>query len=909
MSTAESNVESDARLATNQELIWLGQRLQADVPLFEVPYLYTIRGTIEPDVLSAAFKDLIHANETLRTVSADRQWSRARCAQRTNFRCEAIDLSTHVDPEAAAQSFVDAQLGEAFDPTESLCRATLMGVGPDHWKLLVVIHHALTDALCGRALLKNLAAFYEARQAGSANPVAHGYQRFLDRESETLVDADWWAERSNHRVDSRFYRAIAAPGSNRHTRIVHASAELDESIRMLSGTKPFRQITPALGHFNVLATALTSWLYRLSPRGAVSIGATAHGRSTPEFRDTIGLFMQLLPFRVPTDAEDIFESVSRKIATESMGFLQHSMPGRMTAASQRAFDVVLNVIDLSVDDFCGMPTSMEWLHNGYGEPDRKLCLSAHLRGGSWELLFDFNDDAFDPQERQRAIEHFTGTLRSMATQPKALIRDYSLLTSEESRRLSALNATADPTPSASRSGTAWERFREHASDQLDDTAIVCAASQLKYTYEELLERAQATARQIACADVGPLVPLVCRRNAHAVVGALGVLASGRCFLPIDADLPRSRIETLLEQAGSTQLVDVTTETFSVRKSGIVSPSVCPLTENACYTLFTSGSTGLPSGVVVGDDSILNLLKEFERLGPLGSRARCGWWTNVGFDVAIYEVFSAILYGRELHIPAESTRTQADAMVEWLNSTLIESIYLPPYFLSRLGQRIREYGATSLRRLLVGVEPIPQELLASIAESSPELHLINGYGPTEATVCATLELIDPDEKSTGPASIGFPVRGNRLRIIDENGVDAPPGVPGELWIGGGGLAKGYLGDPAKTRNRFVRHDDHDWYRSGDRVRLGEDDKLTFLGRCDDQLKISGVRIEPAEVAATIRELEDVSECVVLPLEREGHPVGLAAFLETTREINEPSLRSELRERLPRAMVPARMVSVD
>ena len=188
---------------------------------------------------------------------------------------------------------------------------------------------------------------------------------------------------------------------------------------------------------------------------------------------------------------------------------------------------------------------------------------------------------------------------------------------------------------------------------------------------------------------------------------------------------------------------------------------------------------------------------------------------------------------------------------------------------------------SLRRLLVGVEPISQELLASIAASSTDLRLINGYGPTEATVCATLEVIDPDDRSPGPASIGSAVSGNRLRIVDSNGVDVPPGVPGELWIGGAGLAKGYLGDPAKTRHRFVPNEGDDWYRSGDRVRLGEDDKLQFLGRCDDQLKISGVRIEPAEVASTIRELQDVSECVVLPLERDGHAVGLVAFLEMVK----------------------------
>ena len=907
MSTTETSVDPQVQLAVNQEMIWLGQQLHADAPIFEVPYLYTIRGELDSQALASAFGDLVRTCDIFRIVASDSAWSRPRLVDESPVECEVVDISTEKHPDAAVDELVKRRLEKTFEPTQSLCHATLIRVDKQHWKLFIKLHHVVTDALCGRALLKNLAAFYEARQAIMEAPKPPTYQRSLSQPSVSQRDHDWWSLRSDTVAETRFYRGSAAPGSICHTRVIHSNDTVGELIGQIASRAPFKQITPALSHFNVLSTALAAWLYRLAPSEVVTTGATAHGRSTAEQRNTIGLFMQLLPFRLALEAKDSFETISRKVASESIGFLSHGLPGSMTPESQRPFDVVLNLIDLEVDDFCGLPTSMQWLHNGHGEPKRKLCISAHQRDGKWELLFDFNDDAFNHSERFRVIDHFMQTLRSIACDASQSISGYPLLTESEKLQVRALSASESVRQPDQPPLSLWSKFREAATRSPDAPAIEFGTKH--WTYGELLRRADSTAKQIELAGFGPLVPMLCRRDAHAVVAMLGTLAAGRCFLPIDADLPESRTHTLLEQSGSSKLVDATSETFSIDESGIESDFVCPLSESACYVLFTSGSTGLPSGVVVAEDSLLNLLEEFERLGPLKSNVRCGWWTNVGFDVAIYEVFSAILFGRTLHIPSEETRTDASGMIDWLVDHKIESIYLPPYLLRRLSERVSECPPLSLRRLLVGVEPIPQQLLASIARSCSQLSLINGYGPTEATVCATLEQIDPNDPMDGTASIGRAVGGNRLRIIDRDESDVPPGVAGELWIAGAGLARGYLGDPTKTGERFVEREDGRWYRSGDRVRLRDDGKLQFLGRIDDQLKVSGVRIEPGEVAATIRSLDRVSDCIVLPIRRGDQTVGLAACVECQQELDEARLRSELRKRLPRAMVPNRLVILD
>ncbi|QEG01371.1 Plipastatin synthase subunit D [Stieleria maiorica] len=912
MSPASRNhadASDEVSLTHNQHLIWIGQQLHPDLPLYEVPYRYTICGRLDPVRFAAAFRELVRRNEVLRIIAADDRWTQPSVRSVRDVECHVVDVSSDPDPQSAADGIVNERLAGRFDAMRSLCDATLIKLSPDRWEFLLTIHHALTDAFAGRVILATLARFYEAETGGvSASEFPDDRRLIEPTEQAKNVDADreWFASRSIVSPVTRFYSQGTESDPTRQTRIVvPLSDDENRAFSELASTPPLRQITPALTAFNLFATTLLAWLGRLEPRRSCCIGATTHGRATPAMRQAIGLFMQLLPFRVDFDPQDTFESLSRKVAVESKGFLAHARPDVMTAESQRALDVALNVIDLSVDDFCGMPTTLEWLHNGFGDPQRRLTVSAHpLSGDRWELLFDCCNAAFSAADRKRAIAHFRQTLMAIHHSPRTLIREYQLLTpSERSFLVKHGGSTTEPDDI-----DLWSEFDRACRDAGD--AIAVEGPTLQMTYTELRERALALSDQLDAAEFCNLVPLVCRRDENAVVAMLGVLASGRCFLIVDAENPAERAEALLSQSGASMMLDATAESIVVRTVASPNPSSCDLPRNACYVLFTSGSTGRPNGVVVGHDAIWNLLSAFESIAPLNRDCRCSWWTNIGFDVAMYEVFSALLFGRTLCIPNDSVRLSADAMLDWLNAQNIHGAYLPPFFLSTTDRFLKEDKTLRLRRLLVGVEPIPQLLLASIADQVPELNLINGYGPTETTVCATLHRIDPYDRSPGPASIGRPVTGNRILVVDALGNPVPPGISGELWIGGVGLAKGYLGDPELTRRRFVTapklDKDSVWYRSGDRVRMRDDGTLEFLGRMDDQVKLAGVRIEPAEITATVRQCDGVHDCVVIPHQRNGRVEKLVAVLEADGTIDLGSIRNHLRRRLIPSMVPSHWI---
>ena len=436
------------------------------------------------------------------------------------------------------------------------------------------------------------------------------------------------------------------------------------------------------------------------------------------------------------------------------------------------------------------------------------------------------------------------------------------------------------------------------------------------TYGELRETAQSFGRQLRDSHKSPIVPIRCRRDRYAIISMLSAASAGKCFLPIDSLLPAGRQQEILEDSFADGIVDATLgpdpEWIKRTTVGRLSHEDWQLAERACYLLYTSGSTGKPNGVLVGFDSLDNLLSEIERLAPLPSRdVRCSWWTSVGFDVAVYEVFSALLYGRTLCIPDDTIRRSSLDLISWMNEEEINSAYLPPFFIESFAS-LKESGrrSESLHRLLVGVEPIEQQALVSIIDRHPNLRIVNGYGPTEATICATLYPVSASDHDNGPAPIGSPVCGNEIRVVDRHDRVLPPGISGELQIAGVGLALGYWRRPELNDKRFYTESSNNrrWYRTGDRVRFRADGILQYLGRADDQIKLLGHRVELGEISSAIRDVAGVDDCAVLT-DDSGPRKEVIAAVVCSADVNESVIREEIATRLPLYFIPRRILFFD
>ncbi|HVG43523.1 MAG TPA: amino acid adenylation domain-containing protein, partial [Longimicrobium sp.] len=452
-------------------------------------------------------------------------------------------------------------------------------------------------------------------------------------------------------------------------------------------------------------------------------------------------------------------------------------------------------------------------------------------------------------------------------------------------------------------------------------------------YAELNARANRLAHHLRALGVGPdaRVALCVERGVEMVVAMLAVLKAGGAYVPLDPSYPDERLRYML--ADSRPAVLLASRSQAPRFAGSGVPVLDPANEAAwahlpatdprpaglspdhlCYVIYTSGSTGLPKGVTVPHRGVVSLLADVQRRAPIGEGDGCSLWTSTSFDVSVYEIFSALLAGGRLCIPRDEVRLEAGAFLDWMEAREVRGAYLPPYFLSELRDRVSgSPGRARLHRLLVGVEPIAEPLLAEIRRSAPGLRIINGYGPTEATICATLHDVPDTARGERVTPIGAPAANTRVFVVDARMRPVPTGVVGELYVGGAGVARGYLDRPALTAERFVPdplsgEPGARLYRTGDLGRWLPEGALAFAGRTDAQVKVRGYRVEPGEIEARLAEHPAVREAVVLAREDAPGEKRLVAYV-VGDEAGAELLRAHLAERLPEHMVPAAYVRLD
>lgn len=906
-------------LTAAQQLIWVRQRLAPDAPLYDAPCTFRIEGELDETAFVDAFDRLVAVSDALRYVVREHEGEPRAVIRATGARgCELVDLT---DRPEGLEAWVETRMHRALDPAECLYDAALLRLAPNCYCWYLSTHHLVTDGWNLMLLFRRMEATYRAVLDGDTTAPAPSFADYAAEEHDYAASEDrlrharWWSERDAqaHR-GSRFYAARVGNPHLRHTRVaVPLGAERSDRLRALAGEPGFQALTPDMAMFNVVATAVIAWYWRLEATSEVCLGVTSHGRTRPRYRDTAGLFMQQLPFRVDISDDDTFRALARTVARAAMSFLEHAVPGAASPRAQKCFDVTLNYIPGSFGEFAGLPTEMRWRHNGYGDPERRLGITVHdFNGtGGLELLFDFNDAAFTEAARAATVRHLLATFDAMAGAPDAALARFALLGEAEWRAcLAHLDGGAR---AGSPDANLWERFDCVARDAASRPALEGAG--VSMSFAELRDAATELAEALSRAGIvpGDLVAVESGRRAETIPLLLGILAAGCAFLPIEPDLPEARRQWLAQDSRAAAVVRTGPGGRAEINPAPAGASLRPPAGTA-YVLYTSGSTGEPNGVAVGHASVVNLMEAFERLAPLETGCRCAWWTNIGFDVAIYEIFSALLYGRALAVPDESVRLDPPALFAWLHETGIAGAYLPPFFVAAFDDWLDGARTSALRRLLVGVEAIPQQRLASIMRKVPPLRIVNGYGPTEATVCATLHVVDPDDEDTGPAPIGLPVPGSRACLLDPHGNVVPRGAVGELFVAGASLSLGYLHRNELNAERFVTDplgaSGERFFRTRDGVRLREDGVLEFVGRLDNQIKLHGVRIEPGEIVQVLLEHPQISESVVTVTGNQGDERGrrLVAYYVASGSVDEAALRTYARARLPSPLVPASFVAL-
>ncbi|HEV7785497.1 MAG TPA: amino acid adenylation domain-containing protein, partial [Thermoanaerobaculia bacterium] len=705
--------------------------------------------------------------------------------------------------------------------------------------------------------------------------------------------------------------------------------------------------------FAALLAAFQAQLGRYSGQDDFAIGTPTAGRVTPEWAGVVGYFVNPVALRADLAGDPPFRVLIERASQTAIAGLEHSdLPVVLLAewlrpvrdpARSPLFQAMLALQRGRPGDDPGLPAfalgedgarirmgGLELESIGLAERRAQFEISlntAERPSGGIGLSLEVNAGLFDAATAERMLGHFQTLLAAAVADPERPLSELPLLTVAEQEEL--LHDWSAPAVVTAPAGLLHERVAERAAESPDALAVVAegAAGEEQLTYAELMSRAGELARHLRRLGVEPEMPvaLCVERSADLVIGALGILAAGGVYLPLDPDSSASRLGFILEDARAAAVVTqrrvagrlpeteapvVFLDALEASSDPAAPSQVLP--EHLAYLIYTSGSTGRPKGVAVTHSAAVEHCLTWGSAYRMTAADRVLQFPSAGFDAAVEEIFSTLLAGATLVLrgPDLWGPRELTGRIATLGVTVAD---LPAAYFSRWVQDAPDEIPGRLRLLDTYGEELRTETVRRWSRTAlARVPLLNCYGPTEAVISATLHAVRPEDAGAGPVPIGRALPGRVARVLDRHGNPQPVGLPGELYLGGL-LARGYLGRPDLTAGSFVPDSfagvgapGARLYRTGDRVRRRPDGALEFLGRLDDQVKIRGVRVEPGEIEAVLREHPEVREAAVLALAETGGNRQLMAFVVPGPP---EDLRGFLRDRLPDSMIPAAWVSLD
>ncbi|GAA0409537.1 hypothetical protein Acor_36390 [Acrocarpospora corrugata] len=872
-------------LSPAQERLWFLEQYRPGTTTYTVPLTVRIEG--ELDGVEAALDEIVRRHEALRT--------------RFTATEDGIPVVT-VDPEARAEFrqaeadspqdarlLIETELARTFDlATGPLLRALLVRLAPGDHVLLLAAHHLVTDGISFDVILSELLALCRGETPAPA-PVQYGDYAVWQRDHDLARETAYWRDR----LDG--VPVLELPADRpRPAEMSHAGAVFDFPIEVSLGSLAVGGATP----YMILLAAYQVLLGRYSGQTDFAVATPAAGRSLPELDRVVGMFVNTLAMRADLAGDPAFtEFLARTRSCALDAYAHQDLPfDRLVSELNVERDVSRSPIaqvTLALQNFRtgldqhGLRLSAFPVEPGISRFDLSLYLFETEDGFAGQ--FAYNTDLFDQSTIARMSRHFTNLLRGIVADPERRLSRLPLLDPAEREEVLGFAAAPAAPPIAT-------LLHEVVSGPAARAAVTCGADSL--TYAELAGRSDALAGRLCELGAGPDVRIgIClEQSVEVAVAVLAVLKSGAAYVPLDPAQPATRLAHMIEDAGIRIAITTTPLPVDHQVSPAATGSAPPVQaspDDLAYVIYTSGTTGRPKGVAVQHRQVLEYLagaRERLAVDPGGSYALL---QSISFDFGITIFYLSLLTGGTLHLL--NPRLPAAELAETLRGT--DYLKITP---SHLASLLQETDVLPRKLLILGGEASPAAWASALVR--PGLRVVNHYGPTEATVGVTTHEVSP---ATGLLPIGRPLPGARAYVLDEHGQPTPVGVVGEIHLGGDRLARGYLGRPSLTAEKFVP-DPYGkpgarMYRTGDLGRWLPSGELQFLGRRDLQVKVRGYRVELAEIEAVLTAHDAVAQAVV-DFRRDR----LVAYLVSAER---PSLRAHLAERLPDYMIPARYVWLD
>ena len=922
------------RLSPQQLHLWL---LQQHSTAYRSQCTVRLEGELNLDRLREALHRVVQRHDILRTSFLRPPGIR--------FPVQVIGGGTRPSSEGALafeeralpESDVERLADEAAAESEpdTVLRASLYSVAVDKHVLVLNVPALYADSRSLVNLVREIANSYS--DAGSSGSEVVQYLQFSEWQNEIIDDEEaevgkaFWRKQSDVLLfppPALPFQSLSAGAFSPHT--IASEIQSETAARLDELASKFDTTTAI-----VLQACWQTLLWRLTGQADIVVGSVHDGRKYDELSHSLGLLARTLPIHQHFEDRATFTEILQQVAQRAgdaadwMEYFTHD-----TAADEIAHGNFLSVafefVDLDIGNAdAALSFSIRALRSCFDRFNVKLTCAR--RGNSLFADFHYDSSVLREEDVRRHCEQFHQLLLSVTHNPETLGGKLEIITDVERRGL--VFEFNDTRAEFASDKTIHQLLEEQAARTPHDVAVVFEDQQL--TYAELHSRANQLAHYLRALDVGPevLVGIYMERSPEMLVGMLGVLKAGGAYVPLDLTYPQERLAFMLQDANVSVVLaqDRTAERLPDTEATVLpldgywpmieaeseeAPDGGATPENAAYVIYTSGSTGKPKGVVIPHRGLVNYLSWAVKNYRVGEGRGATVHSPLGFDLTVTSIFTPLLVGRSVALVPESQG------LEGFNAILrqeknLSLIKLTPSHLELLNQMVSaEDIANTSNVLIVGGEALWNETVDFWRTHAPETRVINEYGPTETVVgCCVYEMTD-EATNSAAVPIGRPIDNAEIYVLDNYMQPVPTGVLGEIYIGGVQLARGYLGRPDLTAERFIPHPfasepGQRLYRTGDVARFLANGQIEYIGRTDQQTKIRGYRIELGEIEVLLAQHEAVREVAVIAREDVIGDKRIVAYVVMIGEQESPvaTLRHFLQERLPDFMMPSAFVVMD
>ncbi len=915
------------KLTLPQQDVYFEQLLFPNDPIYNIGAKVEIKGVINTETFKKAYTKLIEQHDTYRSILVkDKEETTFKVLEEYQTQLNFIDFSDAVNPEEEASVYMQKEFMKPFDLfNENLLHVfTLVKVNDSFHYLFSVYHHIITDgwgtSLMFQRLVQNYNEIHESGDVITTYPFS--YKNFAEddfqyQNSESfLEDKKYWTEKFKTLPEALLEKENDLAENNKSSR--------KELIIKREVYNQLNQLAAAsnCSSFHLILGVLFTYFGRKHQNNDFAIGLPVLNRSKSIYKKTVGLFMGVSPLRVALDFDAAFVDLINLIKNQLRNDYRHQrFPlGKLIQELQvfkekdKIFNITLSYEKQNyADNFKNTQTKVIPLTH----QSERVALAVYIREfdelEDVKIDFDYNLNYFTETRITQVVHHFENLLSNILIHPEKKLKELIYVTKDE--RTQVLEAFNDTKTNYQNDATLLDLFQKQVEDFPGKEAL--KDEYKSYSYAELNKLSNQIAQFLIAAygkkDKSPIAVLL-DRSADMVVVLLGILKSGRSYIPLDPAFPEDRLNYIIENSQSKILInekeyllntaaDVrvislesifeSIDTFNGTSGKIVSP------QDTAYIIYTSGSTGNPKGVEIGHKALLNFLTSIQQKPGVGANDTFFSVTTYSFDISILEFFVPLISGAVLYVANQSVLADPNLIIQKIEEIQPTIIQATPSFY----QMLFNAGWQGSKRLkvLCGGDLLSEALAEKLIKNSFEIW--NMYGPTETTIWSSSKRI---EHFRDASNIGKPINNTQFYILDEFLSPKPIGTPGAIYIAGDGLAKGYYKNEKLTNEKFITnpfHNDSLLYETGDVGKWNDNGEIIFLGRNDNQVKIRGYRIELGDIESQFNQIEGIHNSVVIAKKLEQQEAFLVAyFVKSQQEVDIEKIKKVLKENLPYYMIP-------